>query len=186
VAPSRDLVRRAGRSRLRRTTGVIERLDTDPPPGSVVVGRDALGPESAPSVPGPQLVHAAPAPAPVAVPSALPPDAVPTAPAPGVTAGGRRAERATQESDSGRRGKGSIFGAFRPATGAALTPPYPSRGAANWADFPGRVATGIPGEVERVDALVDHRNAHRTVEVPRFALALPGGSSSSRRRTRRT
>ncbi len=184
MAPSRDLVRRAGRSRLRRKTGVIERLDTDPPPGSVVVGRDALGPESAQRFPGPQLVHAAPAPE--AVPSALPPDAVPTAPAPGVTAGGRHAERAKQEIDSGRRGKGSIFSAIRPATGAALTHPYPSRGAANWADFPGRVATWIPGEVERVDALVDPRNAHRTVEVLRFALALPGGSSSSSRSTRRT
>jgi DDE superfamily endonuclease len=152
VAPPRDLVRRAGRSRVRRKKGVIETLSTTPPEGSVVVCLDEMGPESAQSFPGQQLVHAAP-----------PPDA------------GRQAQpaaRAQQEVDYGRRGKGYIFGAFRPATGAALTHPYPSRSAANWADFLGRVEAWIPAEVERIDAIVDNLQAHRAVDVLLFALAF--------------
>jgi hypothetical protein len=38
------------------------------------------------------------------------------------------AGRARQEIDYGRRGKGYVFGAFCPATGAAFTRPYPGRG----------------------------------------------------------
>jgi hypothetical protein len=45
------------------------------------------------------------------------------------------AGRARQEIDYGRRGKGYVFGAFCPATGAAFTQPYPGRGAANWVAF---------------------------------------------------
>jgi transposase len=152
VAPSRDLVRRAGRSRLRRKKGVIERLYTAPPEGSVVVCLDEMGPESAKSFPGQQLVGAEP----------------------GTDAEGRDrpAERAEQEIDYGRRGKGYIVGAFRPATGEALTHPYPSRSAANWADFLGRVEAWIPAEVERVDAIVDNLNAHRAVDILLFALAF--------------
>ena len=45
------------------------------------------------------------------------------------------AGRAKQEVDYGRRGKGYIFGAFCPATGAALTRPYSGRGTAHWAAF---------------------------------------------------
>jgi hypothetical protein len=37
--------------------------------------------------------------------------------------------------DYGRRGKGSIFGAFQPATGEALTRPYGGRTIKNWVDF---------------------------------------------------
>ena len=68
---------------------------------------DEMGPESAKSFPGQQLV-------------------------PVVTTPGARAR---QEIDYGRRGKGYIFGAFRPATGEALTAPYPGRTTANWVDF---------------------------------------------------
>ena len=53
---------------------------------------DQLGPESAKSFPGQQLVRAVP------------------------TVADQPAERATQEIDYGRRGKGYIFGAFQPAT----------------------------------------------------------------------
>src|SRR5512135_2696571 len=42
--------------------GVIEALYTAPPQGSVVVDLDEMGPESAKSFPGQQLVHAAPQP----------------------------------------------------------------------------------------------------------------------------
>jgi transposase len=152
VAPSRDLVRRAGRSRLRRKQGVIEALYTAPPEGSVVVCLDEMGPESAQSFPGQQPVHAEPR--------------------PGAEGQVQPAGRANQEIDSGRRGKGSIFGAFRPATGEALTHPYPSRSAANWADFLGRVEAWIPAEVERVYAIVDNLQAHRALDVLLFALAF--------------
>ena len=145
------MVRRAGRSRVRRKKGVIEALYTQPPAGSVVVCLDEMGPESATTFPGQQLVHAAP-----------------QRDAEGQS---HRAERARQEIDYGRRGKGYIFGAFRPATGEALTRPYPSRSAANWADFLGHVEAWIPAEVGRVYAIVDNLQAHRAVDVLLFALA---------------
>jgi transposase len=192
VAPSRDLVRRAGRSRLRRKKGIIERLYTDPPPGSVVVCLDEMGPESAKSFPGQRLVHAGPkranlatGPQPEAVAAAPGPGVEPpvtgppadlsgdtAAPEPRVEPPPPPAERAKQEIDYGRRGKGYIFGAFRPATGEALTHPYPSRSTANWADFLGRVEAWLPSEVERVYAIVDNLNAHRAVDVLLFALAF--------------
>jgi hypothetical protein len=55
-----------------------------------------MGPVSAKSYPGRELVRPQPAPA----------------------------GRARQEIDYGRRGQGYVFGAFCPATGAALTRPY--------------------------------------------------------------
>jgi transposase len=112
-----------------------------------------MGPESAKSFPGQELVHAEPR-----------HDA----------RGDRRpAERARQEIDSGRRGKGSIFGAFIPATGAAMTRPYPSRSAANFADFLGQVDGWIPAEAERVYAILDNLSAHRATDVLLFSLAHP-------------
>ena len=43
--------------------------------------------------------------------------------------------RARQEIDYGRRGKGYVFGAFVPATGAAFTRPCAGRGGAHWVAF---------------------------------------------------
>ena len=85
-----------------------------------------MGPESAKSFPGQQLIRAMPA------------------------AADQSAERATQEIDYGRRGKGYIFGAFQPATGEAFTAPYRGRTIANWVDFLGQVDAWIPPEIERV------------------------------------
>jgi hypothetical protein len=112
-----------------------------------------MGPESAKSFPGRQLVHAKPS-------STTEDTACP-------------AERAKQEIDYGRRGKGYIFGAFRPATGEALTRPYPSRSAANWADFLEHVDAWLPDGVERVYAIVDNLQAHRATDVLLFALWHP-------------
>ena len=108
-----------------------------------------MGPESAKSFPGQQLVRAVP------------------------TDAGHPAERATQEIDYGRRGKGYIFGAFQPATGEALTAPYPGRTIANWVAFLGRVEAWIPPEVERVHAIVDNLNVHRATDVLLFSLTHP-------------
>ena len=52
---------------------------------------------------------------------------------------GPKAQRAKQEIDYGRRGKGYVFGAFRPATGEAFTATYAGRTTANWVDFLGAV-----------------------------------------------
>jgi transposase len=130
-----------------------------------------MGPESAKSFPGQQLVHAEPPPDARASESQT--GAAATTPEPGAPAGVRRAERAKQEIDYGRRGKGYIFGAFRPATGEALTHPYPSRSAANWADFLARVEGWLPADVGRVYAIVDNLQAHRATDVLLFALAKP-------------
>jgi hypothetical protein len=59
------------------------------------------------------------------------------------------AGRARQEIDYGRRGKGYVFGAFCPATGAAVTRPYPGRGTANWIAFLEEVERWLPHDVER-------------------------------------
>jgi len=153
MAAPGDLVRRAGRPRVRRKKGIIERLYTAPPEGSVVVCLDEMGPQSARSFPGPQPVR--------------------IEPADRTDGAGRPAGRARQEVDYGRRGKGYVFGAFRPATGEALTRPYPSRSAANWADFLGHVEAWVPAEIERVYAIVDNLQAHRATDVLLFGLAHP-------------
>jgi transposase len=82
-------------------------------------------------------------------------------------------QRAKQEADYGRRGKGSIFGAFRPATGDAFTQPYTRRTAVNWADFLAHVDAWLPVECERVYAIVDNLSAHRATDVLLFALHHP-------------
>jgi transposase len=109
-----------------------------------------MGPVAAKSYPGQPLVGAAPA-------------AAPPAPAP----------RATQEIDDGRRGKGYIFGAFRPATGAALTQDSLGRTIPHWIDFLGHVEAWVPAEIERLYAIVDTVNVHRATDVLVFCLQHP-------------
>ena len=118
MAPGGDLVRRAGGPAVRAKKGAIERLYTAPPEGSVVICLDEMGPQSARSYPGRRLVKPA----------------------------GPKAQRAKQEIDYGRRGKGYVFGAFRPATGEALTETYEGRTTANWVDFLAKSRAGsMPG-----------------------------------------
>lgn len=109
---------------------------------------DQLGPESAKSFRGQELVQALPDPL-----------------------GNRPAARATQAVDYGRRGKGYIFGAFTPATGAAFTRDYPGRTIANWVDFLEQVDGWIPPEIARVHAILDNLNVHRATDVLLFSLA---------------
>jgi transposase len=109
-----------------------------------------MGPEAAKSFPGQQLVRTASA------TEQQPP-----------------AERARQEIDYGRRGKGYIFGAFRPVTGEAFTQPYTGRTIANWVDFLERVDTWVPQEAEPVYTILDNLNVHRATDVLLFSLAHP-------------
>jgi transposase len=120
---------------------VIEQLYIQPPDNSWVVCLDEMGPESARSYAGQQVVQ--------------PPG------------------RAVQEIDYGRRGKGYVFGAFRPASGAALTDTYTRRTTVNWVDFLAQVDTWIPAQVERVYAIIDNLSTHRATDVLLFSLAHP-------------
>jgi transposase len=116
-----------------------------------------MGPESAKSVPGQELV-------PVEAPAALAQAERPTTP----TAGSGAASpigRATQEIDYGRRGKGDVVGAFKPADGEALTAPYAGRTTADYVDFLARVEAWIPPDVERIDAIMANLSAHRATDV---------------------
>src|SRR5258708_6840043 len=74
------------------------------PAGSVSVCLGQMGPEAAKSYRGQELVRAVPDPT-----------------------GKRPAERATQEVDDGRWGKGYIFGAFKPADGEVFIKAYDRR-----------------------------------------------------------
>jgi len=106
-----------------------------------------MGPVAAKSYPGPMLVHQAD--------------------------GQRPAERARQEADYGRRGKGYVFGAFQPATGEALTETYDRRSAVNFADFLDQVDAWLPAAAERVYAILDNLSAHRATDELLFAVAHP-------------
>jgi DDE superfamily endonuclease len=85
----------------------------------------------------------------------------------------RPAERAPQEADYGRRGKGYIFGALRPATGEVFTKPYERRTAAKWADFLAHVEAWLPTSGDPVYAIVDNLSAHRATDVWLFSLLHP-------------
>jgi transposase len=89
------------------------------------------------------------------------------------TATGERAVRAKQEIDYGRRGKGYIYGALLPASGAAFTRPYPSRRTVHWVEFLEQVEAWLPVETERVCAIVDNLQMHRAPDVLLFSLAHP-------------
>ena len=107
-----------------------------------------MGPEGAKSFPGTEVIDPAPRP-------------------------GRPAGRAKQAADYGRRGKGYIFGAFRPATGEALTCPYGGRTTANWIDFLDRVERWVPADIGTVYAVLDNLPAHRGTDALLFSLAHP-------------
>jgi transposase len=126
---------------------------------------DEMGPESAKNFPGQELV-------PVEAPAALAQPQRPTPP-PAGNGAANPSGRAIREIDYGRRGKGYVFGAFKPADGEALTAPYARRTTANYVDFLARVEAWIPPDVERVYALMDNLRAHGATAVLLFALAHP-------------
>jgi transposase len=83
------------------------------------------------------------------------------------------AGRARREIDYGRRAKGYVFGALQPASGAALTNCYAGRSTANFVDFLHMVEAWAPAQVERVYAILDNLNAHKAADVLLFAVAHP-------------
>lgn len=121
---------------------------------------DEMGPQAARSFPGQQLI-------------------TPAAP---------QAERVRQEIDYGRRGSGYVFGAFQPASGAALTHTYDRRTKTNWVDFLSEVEAWIDPTIERIYAVAGPSGnaggdttsaptAHRMFCCS--ACSIPAGSSSS-------
>ena len=95
---------------------------------------------------------------------------------PGVEPDGtpRPAGRAKREVETGKRQRGGyVFGAFRPATGEALTHAYEKRNGANWVDFLEHVEAWVPQEVGRVYAILDNLPTHRTTDVLLFSLGHP-------------
>jgi transposase len=136
-----------------------------------------MGPESAKSFAGQELVSvqepvatalSEPSPtASMASASAM------TRPALAASATVRPVGRAIQEIDYGRRGKGYLFGAFKPADGEALTAPYAGRTTANYVDFLAQVEAWIAPDIERIYAIMDNLSAHRATDVLLFSLAHP-------------
>jgi DDE superfamily endonuclease len=118
-----------------------------------VICLDEMGPESAKSCPGTCLIGEP-------RPSAEHPERV-------------VAQRAKQQADDGRRGKGYLFGAFRPATGDAMTRPYGARLTADFVDFLEHVDGWVETEVARIYAILDHLQAHRAPDVLLCSLAHP-------------
>ena len=85
------------------------------------------------------------------------------------------APRPRHEVDYGRRGKGSMFGAFDPGEGRAFTLPYPGRTPANGVDFLPAVDQGVGPKPPTVFAIVDNLSTHRAADVLLFSLANPRG-----------
>jgi hypothetical protein len=95
--------------------------------------------------------------------------------------------RAKQEIDYGLRGKGYVFGAFRPADGQAYTFSYERRDTASYVDFLSWVDTQLEigdaqvgnehtdktVEVEHVYAIVDNLQAHRSADAMLFSATHP-------------
>jgi transposase len=122
-------------------------LYTTPPPDSLVVCLDEMGPESAKSFRGQRVVRS--------------------------EVDGEPRSRATQEIDYGRRGRGYVFGAFVPATGAALTVPYARRSTANVVAFLDQVEGWLDPMAECIYVVLDNLSAHRAPDVLLWALAHP-------------
>ena len=87
---------------------------------------------------------------------------------------GKSAGRGKQELDYQRRPTdGYVFGAFKPATGEALTATYTSRSIKHFIDFLDQVEAAIPASAERVYAILDNLATHKAADVLLFNLAHP-------------
>ena len=108
-----------------------------------------MGPLSARSHPGQDLVRVHPAP-------------------------GQPAGRAKQEVDYGRtQHEGYVFGALQPASGTVITATYPSRSIKHFVDFLEQVDEAIPPARERVYVILDNLATHKAYDVLLFTLTHP-------------
>ncbi|MBA4117049.1 MAG: transposase [Rubrobacter sp.] len=75
--------------------------------------------------------------------------------------------------DRDRKPGGYVFGAFRPATGEALTATYTSRSIVTFLDFLEKVEAWVPKGVGRIYAIMDNLRVHKAYDVLLFSLAHP-------------
>jgi hypothetical protein len=68
-----------------------------------------------------------------------------------------------------------VFGAFRPATGEALTSGFTRRTTANWITFLDQVEQWVSPQVERVYAIMDNLAMHKGTDTLLCSLAHPRG-----------
>ena len=129
-----------------------------------------MGPDAAKRYAGQQLLDITQRPTPQ---RPTPQRPTPQRPTPQRPTPQRPAARATQQLDEGRRGNGSVFGAFQPATGAVLTATAQRRTPTTFVTFLEQVDTWVEPGVERVYAILDNLSAHRATDVLLFALAHP-------------
>ena len=85
----------------------------------------------------------------------------------------RPAQRAKQEIDYGRRDKGYVYGALRETTGECWTRCYPRRIKEHFVDFLTWVDAQIPGEHERIYAIMDNLDMHHCEDLLLFMLHHP-------------
>lgn len=148
VAQAGGMVRREGRSRVRRKKGAIERLYASPPSGSVVICIDEMSPLSVRPYPARRLVR-------------------------GRECGLASRARWELELDRDRKFGGYVFGAFVPASGEAFTATYTSRSIATFVDFLEKVEAWVPDSIGRVYAIMDNLRAHKAYDVLLFNVAHP-------------
>jgi len=101
-----------------------------------------MGPVSAKSYPGQQLIDIA----------------------------ARPAHRATQAIDYGRRAKGYVDGVLRETTGQCWTQCYPRRIKEHFVDFLSWVDEQVPKEVERIYAILDNLDMHHCRDLLLFMI----------------
>ena len=85
----------------------------------------------------------------------------------------RPAQRARQEIDYGRRGKGYVFGALWETTGQCWTQCYGGRTIPNFIDFLCVVDEQVPADVEQIYAILDNLNVHHCHDLLLFQLHHP-------------
>jgi hypothetical protein len=85
----------------------------------------------------------------------------------------RPAERATQELDYGRRGKGYVFGAQWETTGDCFTQCYSRRTKVNFLDFLCWVDAQLSTDLERVYAIMDTLDMHHSDDLLFFLWQHP-------------
>ena len=128
-----------------RKKRALETLRTDPPEHSIILDIDEMGPVAAKSYPGQEAVDVE----------------------------ARPAERATQEIDYGRRGKGYVFGALHAASGPCSTHCYPRRIKAHFIDFLADIDGQIPKGVTRIYAVMDNLEMHHCQDLLLFLVQYP-------------
>jgi transposase len=85
----------------------------------------------------------------------------------------RPAQRATQEIDYGRRGKGYVYGALWETTGQCWIRCYERRMKVHFVDFLCFVDEQVPADVERIYAILDNLDRHHSDDLLLFMLAHP-------------